>query len=63
MGYSCTAKASFTAEGVRNEIDSKTSNAMPDGGFWEIGREQSDGSITGTVWRLLARWATNSGWL
>ena len=58
MGYSCTAKASFTEEGVSHFIAIefpalKSSNAMPDGGFYERGREQDDGSITGTVWRLL----------
>jgi hypothetical protein len=24
---------------------------MPDGGFWEVGRENADGAITGTVWK------------
>ena len=62
MGYSCTAKASLTEEGVRRAINAKSSNAMPDGGFYEIGRERADGSITGIVWRPLnaserARWA------
>ena len=30
-----------------------TCNGTPDGCFFEIGREQDDGSITGTVWRHL----------
>lgn len=62
MGYSCTAIASFTLDGVKELSNSDTSNAMPGGGFWEIGKEQRDGSITGSVWRPLnaeerARWA------
>ena len=56
MGYSCTAKASLTLTAIEALIDlnyktNGTSNATPDGGFFEIGRENADGAITGTVWK------------
>ena len=56
MGYSCTAKASFVREALEDLIANlvgpgKPSNAMPSGGFWEIGRERPDGAITGQVWK------------
>lgn len=54
MGYSCTARASFTERGVDKFAgDGKTSNGLASGGFYERGREQADGAITGTVWRPL----------
>ena len=28
-------------------------NIMPDGGFWERGREHDDGAITGCIWRAI----------
>lgn len=56
MGYSCTAKAGFVREAIEALIANKLgpgkpSNATLDGGFWEIGRENADGSITGKVWK------------
>lgn len=63
MGYSCAAAASLVLDAIseliaaelakRPEFAGKnvSSNAMPDGGFWERGREQSDGAITGTVYK------------
>lgn len=51
MGYSSTAKASYTLDAIGKLIAAKTSNGMPDGGFYEVGREQADGAITGTVYR------------
>lgn len=55
MGYSYNVKAGLTLDAIRDILTEKhnleTSNGMPDGGFWETGREQSDGSITGTVWK------------
>jgi len=50
MGYSCTAAASFTMDAIGKLIGKEVSNAMPDGGFYERGREQIDGAMTGTVW-------------
>lgn len=55
MGWSCSAKAGAVLDAVKNEIDARYkpagSNSMPDGGFYEIGRETRDGSITGKVWK------------
>lgn len=51
MGYSCSAKAGFTLDAIEHLIGRQCSNEMPDGGFWETGREQSDGAITGSVWK------------
>lgn len=60
MGYSCTVKAALVVEAVEKLIRDSfpieqratlASNIMPDGGFWERGREQDDGSITGTVFK------------
>ena len=54
MGYSCTAAASFTMDAIGKLIGGIASNAMPDGGFYERGREQPDGAMTGTVWASIA---------
>jgi len=51
MGYSCTARASFTLAAIAELIGGATSNEMPDGGFYEVGRERADGGISGAVWR------------
>jgi hypothetical protein len=51
MGYSCAAKASYTRDAIIELIAVRISNGMPDGGFFETGREQADGAITGTVWK------------
>ena len=55
MGYSCTAKAAFVRDAIEAQINKmvpgKASNRLPGGGFWETGREQADGSITGTIWK------------
>jgi hypothetical protein len=54
MGYSCTAAANYTLDAIGELIGSPSSNGMPNGdGFFEIGRENADGAITGTVWRKL----------
>ncbi len=58
MGYSCTAIASYVVAAVEAKIkeahpEHRASNAMPDGGFWERGREQRDGAITGTVFKVV----------
>lgn len=65
MGYSYTAKAGYTLDAisalVRETTSYTASNAMPDGGFYETGRERPDGAITGTVYspcgndRVMAR--------
>lgn len=53
MGWSCTAAASNVLDAITKEFQvlNGPSNGLPDGGFWEIGRENPDGSITGTVWK------------
>lgn len=51
MGYSYAARAGYTLDSIGKLINVKTSNGMPDGGFYETGREQADGAITGTVWK------------
>ena len=55
MGYSCNAASAFALDWIRNNVSlalpAGTSNGMPDGGFWEVGRENADGAITGTVWK------------
>ena len=54
MGYSYTAKAGFVLDalGVILRGQNPSSNMIEKtGGFWETGREQPDGAITGTVWR------------
>lgn len=56
MGYSCAAKASLVLECLGEILlsgkdASCPSNHLPNGGFWEIGREQADGSITGKCWK------------
>jgi hypothetical protein len=56
MGYSYAAKAGYTLDAITALVteyrpDLKASNSTLDGGFWETGREQKDGAITGTVWR------------
>jgi hypothetical protein len=53
MGYSCTKDASEMLGLIRNQFtDGQTSNGLRIGAatfFYEIGREQADGSITGTL--------------
>ncbi len=61
MGYSCTAKASFVRQAIEDIIKflpdtpkNAPSNFIRVGGvagFWEIGGERPDGSITGTVFK------------
>lgn len=57
MGYSCTARASLVLAAIQSVMDKampndKTSNKLPNG-FWERGREQADGAITGTVFKTV----------
>ena len=60
MGYSCTARASLVMDAVRAILDrdipgNRLSNKLPNG-FYEIGREQADGAITGTVWKTVRKY-------
>lgn len=58
MGYSCTALAALTMDAIGEMLDEKSarsgSNVLPGGGFYERGREQPDGAITGTVYKPYA---------
>ena len=58
MGYSYTTKAGNTLAAIRQLAESPDglSNFIPVGplgGFYELGREQRDGAITGSVYRNL----------
>lgn len=58
MGYSSTAAAAFAMDWIRDHVSipvDGSSNAIPGGGFWEVGRENPDGAITGTVWKPWAK--------
>lgn len=54
MGYSCTKDADDMLGLIRHSFsDGKTSNGLRIGAatfFYEVGREQADGSITGTLY-------------
>lgn len=58
MGYSCTADASHALGLLRNAFtDGTTSNGLSIGGktyFYEVGKEQADGAITGTVFQYVS---------
>lgn len=58
MGWSCRAEAGAVLDAWRDACvaDSGTSNGYKVRGveyFWEVGREQWDGAITGTVHRTV----------
>ena len=59
MGYSCAAKAAYVRDAITEHFHSlgiESSNGLPDGGFWETGREQDDGAIVGTVFKCVRRY-------
>lgn len=66
MGYSYSAMAGHTLDAIEAHFQTlgvTSSNGTPDGGFFETGRENDNGAITGTVWRKLnaqerARWSS-----
>ncbi len=51
MGYSATAAAFETMERIKHLCTDPQcgSNSLPNGGFWETGTEQPDGSMVGEV--------------
>lgn len=54
MGRSYTAVAGFVLDAlaVRLRGTNPSSNTIDRiNGFWELGREQADGAITGTIWK------------
>lgn len=48
MGYSYSAKAGYVMDEIGKAIGGTCSNSMPDGGFYEYGREQPDGAVVVT---------------
>jgi len=55
MGYSCTAKAHFTMDGIDSCLDKINANKFKHNNneyFYEIGKENSNGAITGTIWKI-----------
>lgn len=66
MGYSCSTKANHVLEALMKIIggESKTSNGFEINGaryFYEIGRENRDGAITGTVHKIDGPYAKRAG--
>lgn len=59
MGYSCRVDCALVLDAVQHIMERdhgvKSSNGFPSG-FWERGREQDDGSITGSVFRTVRRY-------
>ena len=53
MGYSCCAKSMRTLKAIQSIAGNETNNGLKSGGFWDIGKENQDGSITGSVYRHL----------
>jgi hypothetical protein len=55
MGYSCTAAARLVLDEIQAQFrwknSSNTFQTTKGIFFWEVGREQSDGSITGRIWK------------
>ena len=64
MGYSCTKNADDILKNINDILQSKYHNKLPKtkngqvndfsvpNGFFEIGKENYDGAITGTVWKF-----------
>lgn len=58
MGYSCTTAANRTVDKwsdfcFKQNGSSNTFESNGDSYFYEIGRENGDGAITGTIWKVL----------
>ena len=65
MSYSCTKNADDVLKNINDILQSKYHNKLPKtkngqvidftvpNGFFEIGKENYDGAITGTVWKFL----------
>ena len=68
MGYSCTAVADTVLDFILNNLTKNVSNGTSNGWFnnaneyfFEQGRENQDGAITGQVWRKLNQSAYRAG--
>lgn len=53
MGYSCTAIAHMTLDALMDIVRDTESSNVYRGRFFEQGRENSDGAITGTIWKYV----------
>jgi hypothetical protein len=53
MGYSCTTIASMTLDALVEIIRDTDASNVYRGRFFERGRENSDGAITGTIWKYV----------
>jgi hypothetical protein len=62
MGYSCNAMAGMVYDAMIAQLQAASEREHDSQNVWdhkgvdhfaEIGREQSDGAVTGTVWRFL----------
>lgn len=51
MGYSATSAAFNTLELIKGHFNNEVQNTLDNGYFWEIGKEQHDGAITGLVYK------------
>lgn len=51
MGYSATSSAFNTLELIKGHYNQKITNTLDNGYFWEIGKEQHDGAISGLVFK------------
>ena len=60
MGYSCTVAADKVLDNISKKCLAQTQsqNCFEVNGtsyFWERGREQVDGAITGSIWKIIAK--------
>ena len=71
MGYSCSKNANDSLDKINNILQDEYTTKLPttkDGevidftvpnGFFEIGKENYDGAITGTVWKFIGSYGSN----
>ena len=57
MGWGCTQEAGRTMDAFKRVVCVEMQNVWANNGdyfFWDSGREQTDGAITGTVYKMLS---------
>ena len=71
MGYSCAKNANDSLDKINNILQDEYTDKLPtteDGkvidftvpnGFFEIGKENYDGAITGTVWKFIGSYCSD----
>lgn len=71
MGYSCAKNAGDSLDKINNILQDEYTDKLPtteDGkvidftvpnGFFEIGKENYDGAITGTVWKFIGSYCSD----